>query len=210
MRNTSSPRARLAPAVMGFWRNAKGSAAIEFAYLAPLLLLMLLATVEIGRAVNIDRHFTMATATAGDLVAREEFLGNTSTEAQTNLESMMKSIEHIMQPYDVSDLKMAIFSVRASTTRCQPTRASSGCTPTTARRRPAKCAPYTLPDGLDRQGRQHHRRGVELPLQAAVRRLRAGCHRQHDVDRQVAPQPAQRLRRLRQGRQLPVEVLIPR
>ena len=151
MRNTPSPRARLAPAVMGFWRNAKGSAAIEFAFVAPLLLLLLLATVEIGRAVNIDRHFTMATATAGDLVAREEFLGNSSTEAQTNLQSMMKSIEHIMQPYDASDLKMAIFSVRASTTDAADTRVE-WVYPHNGADGPAKCAPYTLPDGLIGKG----------------------------------------------------------
>ena len=42
-------------------------------------MLMLLGTVEGGRAVNTDRHFTSAVATAGDLVAREEYLGNSSS-----------------------------------------------------------------------------------------------------------------------------------
>jgi Flp pilus assembly protein TadG len=151
MRNIPSPRTRLAAAVMGFSRNTKGAAAIEFAYLAPLLLLMLLATVEIGRAVNIDRHFTMATATAGDLVAREEFLGTSSTEAKTNLDSMMKSIEHIMRPYGATDLKMAIFSVRASTTDAKNTRVE-WVYPHNGAAAPAKCQTYQLPDGLIGKG----------------------------------------------------------
>jgi Flp pilus assembly protein TadG len=151
MRNTPSPRPRLAPPVAGFWRNAKGSAATEFAFVAPVLLLLLLATVEVGRAISIDRHFTMATATAGDLVAREEFLGETSTEAGKTLEQMMKSIEHIMQPYDVSDLKMAIFSVRASTTDASNTRVE-WVYPHNGADGPAKCAPYTLPAGLIGKG----------------------------------------------------------
>jgi Flp pilus assembly protein TadG len=151
MRNIASPRAVLASAATGLWRSRKGSAAIEFAYLAPLLLLMLLATIEIGRAVNIDRHFTMATATAGDLVAREEYLGDTSEEAEDNLESMMKSIEHIMRPYSSSDLKLAVFSVRASTTDANDTRVEwvyshNGKTA------PAKCQTYALPQGLIGKG----------------------------------------------------------
>jgi Flp pilus assembly protein TadG len=151
MRNTFTFRAWLAPAVMGFWRNTKGSALTEFAFLAPLLLLLLLATVEIGRAVDMDRHFTMATATAGDLVAREEFLGNSSTEAKTNLESMMKSIEHLMQPYEVSDLKLAVFSVRASTTDEKNTRVE-WVYPHNGAPAPATCSSYTLPDGLIGKG----------------------------------------------------------
>jgi Flp pilus assembly protein TadG len=136
---------------MRFSRNAKGSAVVEFGFLAPLLLLLLLATVEIGRAVNIDRHFTMATATAGDLVAREEFLGDTSTEAKTNLDSMMKSIEHLMRPYDVSELKLAVFSVRASTTDAKDTRVE-WVYPHNGAAAPAKCQAYTLPDGLIGKG----------------------------------------------------------
>jgi len=147
MRNIASLRARLAQPAIGLWRNSKGAAAVEFAFVAPLLLLMLLATVEIGRAVNIDRHFTMATATAGDLVAREEYLGDTDTEATTNLESMMKSIAHIMQPYDSSDLKLAIFSVRASTTDADDTRVEWVYSHN-GKAAPAKCDAYALPDGL--------------------------------------------------------------
>ena len=97
-----------------FWRDTQGAAAVEFGFLAPVLLLMLLATIETARAVSTDRHFTSAVATAGDLVAREEYLGKTSTAAKSNLDSMMLSIKHLMQPYDSSSLKLAVFSVRAS------------------------------------------------------------------------------------------------
>ena len=47
-----------------FARHRGGAAAVEFGLLAPLLLLMLLATIEIGRAVNADRHFIAAVGTA--------------------------------------------------------------------------------------------------------------------------------------------------
>src|SRR5665647_1411762 len=88
-----------------FWRDTLGTAAIEFGILAPLLLLMLLGTVEIARAVSTDRHFNSATSTAGDLVAREEYLGTSSSTAQSNLDGMMLSIQHLMAPYDPTTLQ---------------------------------------------------------------------------------------------------------
>jgi Flp pilus assembly pilin Flp len=105
-----------------FLRDASGSVAIEFAFILPLLALMLLGTVEISRAVNINRHFTAATNTLGDLIAQEQFLGTSKSNAQANLDGMMRSIEHLMQPYDSRTLKMSVFMVRASHTDPDDTR----------------------------------------------------------------------------------------
>lgn len=130
-----------------FWRDAKGSAAIEFGFLAPLLMLMLLGTVELGRAINTNRHFVSATASAGDLVAREEYLGSSAGAASSNLASMMLSIKHLMQPYDANSLKLAVFSVKASNSTPDKGKVqwnySYNSMPV-----PAKCSDYTLPEGL--------------------------------------------------------------
>lgn len=134
-----------------FWRHSRGAAAIEFAYMSPLLLLMLLGTIELGRAINVDRHFTMATAMAGDLVAREEWLGTSSSDAKANLDSMMESIEHVMQPYDASTLKLAVFSVRASTTDADDTKVEWSYSHN-GMSAPTKCESYTLPSGLIGKG----------------------------------------------------------
>ena len=134
-----------------FRRDTRGAAAVEFAFLAPLLLLMLLATIETGRAVSIDRQFTSATGMAGDLVAREAYLGDTTSGATANLDSMMLSIQHVMQPYDTSTLKLGVFSVRASTTNASDTRvewsyAFNGMSV------PSKCETYALPANLVGKG----------------------------------------------------------
>ena len=138
---------RLSAFGMRFARHSDGAAAVEFAVLAPLLLLMLLATIEIGRAVNSDRHFTAAVGTAGDLVAREKNLGKSKSAALTNLDSMMKSVEHLMQPYDASTLKLAVISVFASTKDTTDTRVSwsysyKGMTA------PGECSSYALPNNI--------------------------------------------------------------
>ncbi len=134
-----------------FRRHTRGAAAVEFAFLAPLLLLMLLATIETGRAINIDRQFTSATGMAGDLVAREEYLGDTTTTAKANLDSMMLSIKHIMQPYDASSLKLGAFSVRASSTDATDTRVEWTYS-YNGKSVPAKCEKYALPANLVGKG----------------------------------------------------------
>ncbi len=192
---------RILSALQAAWRCQRGAAATEFAYLAPLLILMLLGTIEIGRAISMDRHFSLATSTASDLVAREESLGTSDANAQTNLKAMMDSIQLMMKPYDASTLKMGVFQVRASPDDATDTRVDwsysfNGYTV------PSQCDTYALPSGLVDAGASVIVVEFELRLPSAVRRFRARHHRRHDVDRYVDPQPAQQLRRLRRGRQL--------
>jgi len=145
----ASSSSRSAPSRM--WRDSQGAAAIEFAYLAPLLLLMLLGTIEIGRAVSMDRHFSMVTSATGDLVAREEWLGTSSSDAKANLDSMMNSIEHMMKPYDASSLKLGVFQVRASPDDANDTRVEWSYS-YNGESVPSKCQTYALPSGLIDKG----------------------------------------------------------
>lgn len=142
---------RLAAFGVRFARHSEGAAAVEFAFLAPLLLLMLLATIEIGRAVNTDRHFSAAVGTAGDLVAREEFLGKSKSAATMNLDSMMESVQHLMAPYDASSLKLAVVSVRASPTNAADTRVSWSYS-YNGMPKPAECSSYSLPANIVGKG----------------------------------------------------------
>jgi Flp pilus assembly protein TadG len=133
------------------WHDGRGSAAIEFAYMAPLLLLLLLGTIETGRAINMDRHFAMASSALGDLVAREESLGDSSSEATANLNSMMDAIDHMMQPYDTSKLKLGVFQVRASPDDADDTRVEWSYSHN-GKTVPSRCDTYTLPSGLIGKG----------------------------------------------------------
>ncbi|MFA6140909.1 MAG: TadE/TadG family type IV pilus assembly protein [Hyphomicrobium sp.] len=152
MRNVGHSAERRLDKLRGmFWRNTQGAAAVEFGFLAPLLLLMLLGTIETARAVSTDRHFTSAVATAGDLVAREEYLGKTSTAAKSNLDSMMLSIKHLMQPYDSSSLKLAVFSVRASPDNASDTKVIWSYS-YNGMQVPADCSAYTLPSNIVGKG----------------------------------------------------------
>lgn len=86
--------------------ETKGVAAVEFAYIAPILLVMVMATFELSRAVSIDRRLNSVSAMASELVAREEQLD------EEDLKSIYASLDHVMKPYDDSSLVVRLLQVR--------------------------------------------------------------------------------------------------
>lgn len=129
--------------------NIAGVAAVEFGLIAPLLLIMLIGTVEISRAISIDRRLGLATAMVGDLVAREEDM------TAADLNAIYDIVEHVMEPYDVNDLKLAVIPVQASSTNKTNTRvyASSANRPAfNGKSNPSTCATYALTTGLVDEG----------------------------------------------------------
>ncbi len=92
------------------WRLAKdsrGTAAIEFVLLVPLLLVFMMGTLEVSRAINVDKRINAVTAMAGDLISREESLDTTA------LNGIMGVVTHVMHPYNPADLKMTVIPVMA-------------------------------------------------------------------------------------------------
>jgi Flp pilus assembly protein TadG len=138
-------------ALIRVWRCNDGMAATEFAFLAPLLVLMYLGTVEISRAVDIDRQFTSATAMTSDLVAREEELGDTKAEADATLDGIVQSIEHVMHPYDTDTLKLSIFSVKASMDDADDTKVEWSYSHNGSSA-PERCDSYPLAPGVVAEG----------------------------------------------------------
>lgn len=92
-----------------FAGDTKGVAAVEFAYIAPILLVMLMATFELSRAVSIDRRLNSVSAMASELVAREEQVD------AADLKSIYRSLNHVMKPYDDNSLVVRLVQVRTDT-----------------------------------------------------------------------------------------------
>lgn len=135
---------KIATLLPSFAKDKKGVAAIEFAYIAPLMLLAMAGTLEAARAVAIHKRFQRATDMVADLVAREKAIGANATEAKAELDGMMKSIAHVMSPYNASTFQLGIIAVRAKSTDANSTRVewSYSYKSLTV---PAKCASYTMP-----------------------------------------------------------------
>lgn len=141
----SGPFARVVRASKRFGADARGIAAVEFAFIAPILLVMLVGAVEITRAVSIDRRLSVVTNMIADLVARETKLTGADVEAIYDI------AEQVMAPFDASELKLSIIPVMSAANNASNTLVY----PSTANRPsynggalPAKCQAYALATGI--------------------------------------------------------------
>ncbi|MBA4174129.1 MAG: hypothetical protein C0511_16105 [Hyphomicrobium sp.] len=121
--------------------DSSGVAAVEFAFVLPILAVMLLGTVEVARAVDADRRFGNATAMTTDLIAREQEIDT------ADLDGMMQAITHLMRPYDAATLSLGVIAVRAPITVGQQPRVEWSYSHN-GKTVPAKCATYALPNNL--------------------------------------------------------------
>lgn len=110
---TLTIRQRIKLRVTIFKDCCAGVAAVEFAYLLPILIMMTYGVIEASRAVMMHKRFQRSVAMVGDLVAREETIGTNASTAKAQMDGIMKAAEHIMRPYDISSLKVGVTAVQA-------------------------------------------------------------------------------------------------
>jgi Flp pilus assembly protein TadG len=87
---------RLARLVRRFGRNTRGLAAVEFAFIMPMMLVLTFGTIEISSGVAIDRKVTLTARTLSDLVSQGTQVTN------TDLSNFFKLGSAIMTPYTVT------------------------------------------------------------------------------------------------------------
>jgi hypothetical protein len=124
------------------WTNTKGVAAVEFAMLAPLLLMMTFGTIELSRALIIHKRFQRAASMVGDLVTRETQLWPVAenddpsapdpkvssnwphyqNESVQNLNGIMTAAAQAMLPYTPSPLSITVYQVWANPTNAIQTK----------------------------------------------------------------------------------------
>lgn len=105
-----------------FAGNSVGTAAIEFAYLLPVLVLATFGTFEVARGVLMHKRFQRAAAMVSDLVAREDQIGTSASDANAELDGIMTSAKHVMSPFSTSSLKVGITSIMAKSTDANNTK----------------------------------------------------------------------------------------
>jgi Flp pilus assembly pilin Flp len=88
-------------------RRQEGIAAVEFALILPILVILLIGTVETSQALTVDRRVTQVASSTADLVAR----GKTTTTSE--LDGMMQIISHLVKPYKDAPLKLTVLNVVA-------------------------------------------------------------------------------------------------
>jgi Flp pilus assembly protein TadG len=126
-----SPDPRPRRDLAGLWRDRRGVSAVEFALIAPLLLLFYCGMAELTEAMMAQRRLTHLTSSIGDVVARQAQF----TDAQRD--DLFKVGKVLMAPFPATALEMCLVSVSSDATGKnsvewqEPSDASAAC-PTAA------------------------------------------------------------------------------
>jgi Flp pilus assembly protein TadG len=95
---------------LAFWRDRRGAAAVEFAFIAPVLIIMYCGLVELSQAMMAQRRASNVASTIGDLVAQSTQTGPAMIGDIFNVGNT------IMAPFPISGLKMCVASVVSDAT----------------------------------------------------------------------------------------------
>ncbi|MEA1830869.1 TadE/TadG family type IV pilus assembly protein [Methylobacterium durans] len=99
---------RLAPnvAVTGLSRHLHlfaarrdGVSAVEFALIAPILILLFTATIDVPRAFSINRRLASGAGTMADLISRNDF---------QSLDEVYAAAQAVAEPYDVGAARIVL------------------------------------------------------------------------------------------------------
>lgn len=91
--------------VIGLRRDQRGLAAVEFALILPLMLVIFFGTIEVSNGVAVDRKITLLTRTLSDLTSRS------TTVSATDIANFFAIGGAIMQPYVPDPIRATITEV---------------------------------------------------------------------------------------------------
>lgn len=87
-------------------RNEDGVAIVEFALILPLLILALLGSVDVTRAMMADRKLSTMASSVGDLVAREERM------QEGTMNEIFDAVAPLMTPFNAGLADIRVTSLR--------------------------------------------------------------------------------------------------
>jgi hypothetical protein len=97
-------RCRALRAAAALSRSIGGATAVEFALASPVLIMLMLASVELGRFVILNQKLDRVAVSMADLVARAE------TISESQLDDIFIAAAQVAQPFAIADLGRVIVS----------------------------------------------------------------------------------------------------
>jgi len=116
--------------LLRLWRDRRGVSALEFALVAPFLVLLAVGTIEFGRLILLTQKLQNSSFMFADLAAR----GKSLSEGQ--LDDIFLAIGSLMKPFDLADGGAAVITSvtagKAGTAGVNWQRAGAGTLPVTS------------------------------------------------------------------------------
>ncbi|ALL15353.1 TadE/TadG family type IV pilus assembly protein [Caulobacter henricii] len=94
----------------GFWRDRRGVSAVEFALIAPVLVILYCGLAELTQAMMAQRRLSNIASSIGDLVAQSAQLSNARRDDVFTIGAT------IMAPFPTGTLRMCLVSVSSDAT----------------------------------------------------------------------------------------------
>lgn len=91
-----------------FWRDRKGTGAIEFAILAPLLIMAYIGSFEISLGFNIARKVSRASSTVADVLTQQA-----SVDVKT-LDGMKDVAKGVMSPFEMTHYTLKMTGIKVT------------------------------------------------------------------------------------------------
>ncbi len=91
--------------IQGICYNEKGISAVEFALIAPIMVLIYFGCIELSLLMRADRRVTATASSLGDLTAR------LVTVSDADMQELFNAATVSMQPYSANNARMRITSV---------------------------------------------------------------------------------------------------
>ena len=89
-----------------FRRDQRGVSAVEFAFIAPVLILIYFSVAELSQAMLAERKVAHAASAVGDLVAQ------TGTTTKSGLTDVYAAATSVLSPFSATPLQLRVTSVK--------------------------------------------------------------------------------------------------
>ncbi len=107
------------PSMRGWARDARGIAAVEFALILPLMLMIYLGLVELSRGMRTSQKLDLVVHTLADLTAQKLDGGTATGQAgmtETDISAVFSAAATLMAPLPVNTMQMTISEVNITGT----------------------------------------------------------------------------------------------
>lgn len=148
-----------------FTRDRQGVAAIEFALLMPILLMLVMATAEIVNAVDQKRKIVQLSRTLADLTAQGDSQNPVST---TLMSDILSSATPILAPFRATDATIQIAAIGVYQANNPSTAYVCSVYPKTGTRAVGFATDIAIPKNFQRLGARFVLAEVRMPYRAIL------------------------------------------